>query len=331
MHRILLAGTLVLGSCARFTPNISQMTPDQILRRSTHIFIGVIEKHDIPNDFLFRVSGEGANDWRVQSRRVRIEIVVRGIESRPIIDIYEVVPAGGRTGHWNATQDRGRYLFPVRLENGHYRLARDHWLSIYSVSSGRHDRLPLDDSRSLWERLFLLQWWVKLDRGGSFGDDWPIDPAGEFFWWRRTKLLRGLLRHPEQNVRLVACEQLLHLSMAQDECWDSLDPKDRQSLNRFWNMIPPQQSWNDNRNFEKRAPQSWDRLTRDSQPSLEAINELRLFTTINNPTLRREFCVKFRQRFPQDNENGCPSDRPPPATIVTQDGDIPLVGEWPRL
>jgi hypothetical protein len=40
-------------------------------------------------------------------------------------------------------------------------------------------------------------------------------------------LLRGLLRHPDKEVRLAACEDLLHMSMAHHECWDSLDPNDR--------------------------------------------------------------------------------------------------------
>jgi hypothetical protein len=57
---------------------------------------------------------------------------------------------------------------------------------------------------------------------------------------------------------------------------------------------------------------------------------LRLLTTVNRPRLRREFCRLFAQRFPNDHDNGCPADQPPPATIVTKDGDIPLIGAWPQ-
>ena len=35
-------------------------------------------------------------------------------------------------------------------------------------------------------------------------------------------------------------------------------------------------------------------------------------------------------RYPADRDNGCPADQPPPATIVTEKGDVPLAGSWPR-
>ena len=59
------------------------------------------------------------------------------------------------------------------------------------------------------------------------------------------------------------------------------------------------------------------------------IDRMRLLTTVNRPTLRHEFYRLFTQRFPTDHDNGCPADQPPPATIVTQDGDVPLIGPWP--
>jgi hypothetical protein len=49
------------------------------------------------------------------------------------------------------------------------------------------------------------------------------------------------------------------------------------------------------------------------------INWMRLLTTVNRPTLRREFCRLFAQRFPDDHDNGCPADQPSPA----------LIGPWP--
>jgi hypothetical protein len=307
------------------------MTPEQMLQRSTHVFVGVIEKQEFPNRFLFRVSGEDPGKWRVLRRRVRVETVLRGEESRPVIDVYEVFSTLGVSGDWNSTQDNRRYLFPVRLENGRYHVALDFRRSIYPIYSGRHDRLPLDDSRPFWERFALLQWWVKPDRSPAFGQTTYSDPGRIFGRWREVKVLRGLLRHPDKDVRLAACEDLLHLGRAQDECWDSLEPKDRQSLKRFWNMIPPEQSWNENRAFEGDAHRWWDNTAAsdNSEPSSQVIDELRLFTTINNSALRREFCVKFKRKFPLDRDNGCPADRPPPATIVTKDGDIPLGGEWP--
>lgn len=306
------------------------MTPEQMIERSTHVFIGVIEKHAFPNRLLFRVSGEDAGEWRVISMRVRVEMVVRGVEARPVVDVYEAFPTGGVTGDWNLTQNNRRCLFPVRLENGRYHVTRDFRRSIFPVYSGRHNRLPLDESRSLWERFALLQWWVQPDRSGAFGDTMYTDPGWKFGRWRMAKVLRGLFRHPDRDVRLAACEDLLHMSMAQDECWDALALKDQQSLNRFSNAVPAQDTWNQNRSFEKRAREVWDRTAARVGVSSDAVDELRLFTTINYYQLRREFCLQFQRRFPQDTDNGCPADRAPPATIVTQDGDIPLVGAWPK-
>jgi hypothetical protein len=331
MRFILAGAALILVSCASLERNGGNIRmPEELLQHSTHVFIGVIEKHEHPNRLLIRVSGKDAGHWMVVKMRVRVENVLRGTESRPVVDIYEVFWAFGLTGDWNLTQDNGRYLFPVRWENGRYHLTRDFWRSIYPVYSGRHSRLPLDDSRPLWERFTLLQWWIQPDRSRAFGQTMYTDPGYAFGRWREAKVLRGLLRHPDKEVRLAACEDLLHMGMAQDECWDALAPKDQQSLNRFWNVVPAQDSWEQNRSFERRARQIWEsRVAREGRSSND-VDDLRLFTTINNSQMRREFCLLFQQRFPHDSSNGCPADRLPPATIVTQDGDIPLVGEWPK-
>jgi hypothetical protein len=320
---------LLLVSCAHIRLNTNEMPAEQMLQRSTHVFIGVIERHDYPNKFLFRVSGDGAEQWRVIDREVRVEMVLRGSEPRTVIDIYEAIPPGGANANSNSTYDGSRYLFPVRMENGHYHLVRDLLQSVFPVDSGRHDRLPLDDSRPFWERIALLQWQVQPDRSGSFGIYWRTDPALVFGEWRRAKVLRGLLRHPDADVRLVACEGLLNMS-AQDECWDTLPPTDRRKLTRFHNVFSPEHTWKANRVFETRAAGAWDRLVDGADLSFEAMNKLRLLTTINNPKLRREFCAKFQRRFPEDHDNGCPADGTPPATIVTEEGDVPLIGEWPK-
>ncbi len=330
MRYILTILALSLTSCTRIPCNTANMTAEELMERSTHVFIGMIEKHEIPNRFLFRVAGEDPANWRVIGRKVKVEMVLRGIEPRKTIDVYEAFPTGGLTGDWNLTEDNRRYLFPVRLEKGRNHLTRDLWRSIFPVYSGRLDRLPLDASRSLWERFALLQWWVRPDRSPAFGDDRYTDPGRVFGRWRKAKVLRGLLRHPDRAVRLVACVDLMQIGQAQDECWDSLNSADRQSLNKFWNVVAPEESWKQNRVFETHALQWWDLTAGRPALPFDEIDELRLYTTINNPALRKEFCAKFQKRFPHDSENGCPADRPPPATIVTQDGDVPLVGDWPK-
>lgn len=262
--------------------------------------------------------------------RVRVELVAQGTEPRPVLWIYEAFPGGGVSGDWNSTQDHRRYLFPVRLENGRYRVTRDFRRSIYPVYSGRHERLPLDETRPLWERFALLQWWLRSDYAPAFGYTNYADPGQVFGVWRTAKVLRGLLRHPDKHVRLIACEDLLHLSRAQDECWAALTQEDQNSLSRIWNMVPAHDSWQQSRSFETRAHRRWEEIAGRSPLTTGDVDELRLFTTINNVALRQQFCRKFQERFPGDAENGCPADSPPPATIVTENGDVPLAGAWPE-
>ena len=330
MRFLVVSAALMLTSCARLERNSGEMTTGQMLQQSTHVFIGVILKHEFPNRLLFRISGEDAASWRVIRMKIRVEMVVRGTEPRAVIDVYEAFPTGGVTGDWNSTHDHRRYLFLVRVENGRYHVVRDFRRSIFPVHSGHHSRLPLDDSRPFWERFALLQWWVQPDRGPAFGQTMYADPDWAFGMWRLAKVLRGLLRHPDSDVRLAACEDLFAFEMAQDECWNTMTSKEQQSLNRFRSLIPAQDTWKQNRRFEKGAHQDWEWRLVAARRSSIALDELRLFTTINNPQLRQEFCRLFQRRFPQDRENGCPADRPPPATIVTQEGDIPLTGEWPK-
>jgi hypothetical protein len=51
---------------------------------------------------------------------------------------------------------------------------------------------------------------------------------------------------------------------------------------------------------------------------------------MSNQRMRADFCKFFLKQFPNDHDNGCPADRPPPATIVTENGDVPLTGPWPQ-
>jgi len=159
--RWLTATALLLTSCG---PGLkfdkSPMTTDQMLDRATLVFVGVIERHTFESWPFLRIPGEDSKDWRVLDRHVRVEAITLGKEPGKIIDVYEFFGVRGTTGDWNSTHDNHRYLFLVRLENGRYHVVRDWWRSIFPVNSGRHDRFPLDSSRSFWERAALLQLWV---------------------------------------------------------------------------------------------------------------------------------------------------------------------------
>jgi hypothetical protein len=159
-----------------------------MLARADHIFIGVIEKQEYENWLFLQVPGAKRGDWTILKRQVRIETVLRGQEPRQSVTVYEYFPTGGLSGDWNFTQEGQRNLFLLRVENGRYHLFRDFWRSIFPINSGKHARLPLDDSHPFWERVGLLDWW--LGEGHTFGRVGRRDPAGALGWWRTAKIAR---------------------------------------------------------------------------------------------------------------------------------------------
>jgi hypothetical protein len=127
-----------------------------MLSRASLVIVGVIEDQKLESWPFFRVSvpsDKRSKYWKVLRRRVRVEAVLHGSEERRLIDVYEVFWMGGTSGDCNSTHDGERAIFPLRLEQGCYRAMGDWWRSIFTVTSGPHARLPLDDSRPFWERV----------------------------------------------------------------------------------------------------------------------------------------------------------------------------------
>jgi hypothetical protein len=304
-----------------------------MLARASHVFVGVIEKQQFDSWPFFRlkVQGDdqrGAKYWKVLRREVRIEMVLRGSETHRVVDVYEISWTGGTSGDWNSTQDGERALFLLRVEGGKYHLVRDWWRSVFPITSGPHARLPLDDSRPLWERVALMNWWIQRSDEAT-RITYPYfsynDPGGALSLWRIVKLERGLVRHPSASVRVPACRELLELGgWGQDECWEMLSEQDRAHLSDGGHFCCSASEIATRRKGTPELGASWlwaRCLDRD---------EKRLLTAINNQQLRAEFCRLYAREYPGDQDTGCPADRPPPATIVTEHGDVPLVGAWPR-
>jgi hypothetical protein len=322
----LLVLVIVLAGCEPgLVFNGSQgMTHDQMLQRATHIFVGTIERGRLESNDLFHLNPKETDVphgryWRILRRDVRIEIVIRGVEARKVVPIYEYFWIGGANGDWNATQEGERDLFLVRLEGGRYHIVRDWWRSIFEVASGYHSRLPMDDSHPLWERIALLSFWVRSDV--KWGISRPQrDPGHALGQWRTVKLLRGLSHHPNAAVRSEACRELISTSWGGlDECWDKLSEDERIDVG---SRAPV-----DVARFRRQmrihtAPDSWE-----SEPDLD---RRRMFTTVSDQNQRAQFCQLYSHDYPGDTDNGCPANRPPPATIVTEQGDVPLVGPWPK-
>jgi hypothetical protein len=133
------------------------MSREEMLDRASLVFIGMIQKQEYDSGPFLRWSG----GRKLLRREVRIETVLRGTESRKIVDVYEVLSGLGTSGDGNNTQDGARYLFLVRVENARYRVVRDSSRSIFPVTAGPHLRLPLDDSHALWERIALMNFWIE--------------------------------------------------------------------------------------------------------------------------------------------------------------------------
>jgi len=303
-----------------------------MLKRASLVFVGVIQGQHFDSWPLFRLNIPGqepdsAKYWKVLRREVRVETILRGSESRPVVQIYEIFWMGATSGDWNLTHDGERDLFLVRLENGRYHVVRDWWRSIFPVTSGPHSRLPLDESHPLWERIALMNWWVPGNDPTAritypyFGRN---DPGGMLSAWRTVKLERGLVQHPSRGIRVPACRELLFLrGWGQDECWEKLSDGDRAHLSDggSYCCISANDIAATRRGTENRGTLWWWKHS--------DVDNRRLLTAINNPRMRSEFCYFWSKEYPNDHDNGCPADQSPPATIVTERGDVPLIGRWP--
>jgi hypothetical protein len=322
---------LSLSSCGHVFVLSRSQSRDEMLSSASHVLVGVIESHNFESWPFFRVSVPGdaeAKYWKVLRRRLRVETVLRGSESRKWIDVYEVFLTGNATGDWNLTHDGERDVFLLRIEDGYYHVVQDWERSIFTVTSGPHRRMPLDDSSPLWERIALMNWWIqRSDTAMRITDPYfrYNDPGGALDVWRTVKLLRGLLRHPSAGVRVPACRELLvDVGWGQDECWEMLSDDDRAHLHDggYFCCSATEIAQQRAKDRERGAAYWWQNY-RDRE-------ERRLMTTMNNRQMRAEFCRRYNLEYPDDKDTGCPADLPPPATIVTEQGDVPLTVNWPK-
>jgi hypothetical protein len=228
----------------------------------------------------------------------------------------------GWRGEWRLEFDAGGggYLFPVVVEKGRYRLVRDYWRSIWPVVSGRHSRAPLDERAPLFERLALMDG----VRGQTVPNMGRADPERWLGWWREAKLARGLLRHPSTGVRVAGCRVLLELGgWGQDECWEQLSEMERAHLRDGGATccFPEDIAVARRRREGREVGTEWA-----NHPERGA---RRLLTTVSNRRQRAAFCGLYLKTYPGDTDHGCPAERTPPATMVTEAGDVPLAGAWP--
>lgn len=315
MRQLALAFLLSGLSCGpRLTRNDDpNLSPHDMLRRSTLVFSGVIENHT-----LLPAVTLPSSYWRTLRRRVRVEQVFIGHESRPQIDVYEIFWTGGASGDWNSTQDGERALFLVSMENGHFRVVRDWYRSIFPIASGPHDRLPMDSHSSFWERYALMNYWYPSESRETYlQSTGRNDPAGALSTWRTVRLLRGLLRHPSPRLRIEACRQLLsHPGL--DECYEELPQPLRSQLTQHGNLCcTPEHIAASRRRFAQQTPQyRW--------AIYNTREERRLLTTVRDRKLRLEFCRLWQSAYPNDEETGCTPSNPHPAAVVTEKGDVPI-------
>jgi hypothetical protein len=293
------------------------MTPEEKLARASLVFVGVIQKHQFDSWPLFRLNIPGddpsnAKYWKILRREVRVETILRGVETRKVINIYEIFWTGGATGMWNSTHDGDRDLFLVRVENHRYHVVRDWRRSIYPVIGGPHSRLPLDDSRPLWERIALMNFWIERSDDAAritYPHFIYNDPGGVLSRWRTIKLERGLARHPSPGVRVPACRALLEEGgWGQDECWETLSDADRTHLHDGGaKCCSADDIAAGRRQLQKFGISMWTDADRENR---------RMLTAASNRQLRTEFCRLYAREYPGDQDTGCPADQPPPATIA---------------
>jgi hypothetical protein len=173
-----------------------------------------------------------------------------------------------------------------------------------------------------------MNWWIERnDTAMRITDPYfrLNDPAGALSLWRTVKLLRGLLRHRSADVRIPACRELLvFVGWGQDECWEMLSDEERTHLydGGYFCCSATEIAQSRAKNQERGPAYWWQNYTDREQR--------RLMTTMNNRQMRAEFCRLYDLEYPDDKDSGCPADLPPPATIVTEQGDVPLLVAWPQ-
>ena len=123
---------------------------------------------------------------------------------------------------------------------------------------------------------------------------------------------------------MAACGELLSFgARGQDECWEELTGSEQSHMQDggYTCCTTADVLLLRHRVVENGVVEWKSHRDRDSR---------RLLTAIHNLRLRSEFCRLWEQTYPDDKDNGCPADQPPPATIVTENGDVPLTGLWPK-
>jgi len=110
----------------------------------------------------------------------------------------------------------------------------------------------------------------------------------------------------------------------QDECWEMLSEDDRAHLHDSGYTCCSSKDVADMRKKTQERSASWWWSRSGNR------EEQRMLTAINNRQMRSEFCRLYQQTYPGDQDTGCRMDQSPPATIVREQGDVPLVGPWPR-
>lgn len=302
------------------------MTPEEMADRATLAFVGVIRSQKFIN-WPWSPGGEG---WGMLLRRVTIEAIARGQESRKEIDIYEYYGMLGASGNWNATFNGYRYFFLVRKEGDRYHVVRDWWRSIFEVRSGYHDRFPLSSGAPVWERFALLSHWPGRGWEGRIVSPMSHDGALGIGLWRRARILRGFLRHPDTRLRDSACEALLMEHQLADGCFWQLPAARGEATGRIYSGSQLRERWEENKRLEAEGLASAMRLLWETDIE-ESYDQLRILTTISNFAVRRRICDLLRGRIPRETDHGCPPNRPVPASYVTADGEVLLrPGEIPR-
>src|ERR1017187_567231 len=133
------------------------MSPDEMLARASHVFVGVIQKHEFESWPFFRLRTLGADPfdpkyWRILRREVRVEMVLRGVEPRKVINIYEIAGLVAQLGTGSPRRTENVRCFLSVLRTG----------GITSSATG-----GVASSRSPADRIRTCPWTVRIPCGNE--------------------------------------------------------------------------------------------------------------------------------------------------------------------
>lgn len=298
--RLAVVVCLFVSTGVDYTPRLhltwkNGMMMDDMIRDAPIILLGTVLRQEPVGAIR-----DGCRLVRVHST---VENVLKGHFASRAVEFYFYSPWLGASGDWNFLHDGNRYIQFLTLESGKFRAIRDYWRSSIRVYSGRHATTRGAATDNLQRRIATLL----LTPGDDLeGDEFSVGLLHSTSWgevWlgksETVDLIRSLLRHPNQSVRVGACEELTLRFRGFEGCWDTVDFGNGSLLRSRYGVIAPAMFRKSHRHWISKATDAdvWWATAKQRYTSDELLDELKLMTMVDDAETRVRFCRLLNSRY----------------------------------